>query len=104
MRKDSLAQIAPAATAIGPPSTTARRLINASVSDNTSRYAGAIGQLDAWLAGQTLEDAALAAYLAALHDAGRAADRCPVAPRPRRPPAPPARQQRAQLLDRTSAS
>ena len=56
MGKDSLAQIAPAETAIGPPSATARRLVNASLSDNNRRaYAGALGQLD---------DAALAAYLA----------------------------------------
>ena len=44
MVKDSLAQIAPAATAIGPPSQTARRLVAASVSTNTRRaYAGASG-------------------------------------------------------------
>ena len=72
--KDSLAVIAPVETAIGPPSATARRLVDASVSVNTRRaYAGALGQLDAWLAGQKLDDAALAAYLAELHDAGRAA-------------------------------
>ena len=48
MGKDSLAQIAPADTAIGPPSATARRLVDASVSANTRRaYAGALGQLDA---------------------------------------------------------
>ena len=35
MGKDSLARIAPSATAIGPPSPTARRLVNASVSANT---------------------------------------------------------------------
>ena len=64
MVKDSLARIAPSETAIGPPSTTARRLVNASVSDNTRRaYAGALGQLD----GRRLEDASLAAYLAELH-------------------------------------
>ena len=41
-----------------------RRLVDASVSNNTRRaYAGALGQLDAWLAGQKLDDAALAAYL-----------------------------------------
>ena len=63
MRKDSLARIAPSETTIGPPSTTARHLVNASLSDNTRRaYAGALGQLDAWL-----EDASLAAYLAELH-------------------------------------
>ena len=54
MGNDSLAQIAPAETAIGPPRATARRLVNASLSDNTRRaYAGALGQLDAWLAGTT---------------------------------------------------
>ena len=71
---DSLAQIAPAETAIGRPSATSRRLVDASVSDNTRRaYAGALGQLDAWLDGRRLDDAALAAYLAEFHDAGRAA-------------------------------
>ena len=71
---DSIAVIAPADTAIGPPTATARRLVDASVSANTRRaYAGALGQLDVWLAGQKLDDAALAAYLAELHDAGRAA-------------------------------
>ena len=77
MGKDSLAQIAqiaPAETAIGRPTATARRLVDASLSANTRRaYAGALGQLDAWLAGLRLDDAALAAYLAELHDAGRAA-------------------------------
>ena len=64
MGKDSLAQIAPADTAIGRPSATARRLVDASVSANTRRaYAGALGQLDAWLDGLRLDDAALAAYL-----------------------------------------
>ena len=62
--KDSLAQIAPAATAIGRPTATARRLVDASVSANTRRvYAGALSQLDAWLDGRQLDDAALAAYL-----------------------------------------
>ena len=74
MGKDSLAQIAPDETAIGRPSATARRLVDASVSANTrSAYAGALRRLDAWLAGRPLDDAALAAYLAELHDAGRAA-------------------------------
>ena len=74
MGKDSLAQIAPAGTAVGRPTATARRLVDASVSTNTRRaYAGALGRLDAWLAGLRLDDAALAAYLAELHDAGRAA-------------------------------
>ena len=68
--KDSLARIAPADTAIGPPTATARRLVDASLSPNTRRaYAGALGQLDAWLDGLRLDDAALAAYLAELHDA-----------------------------------
>ena len=68
--KDSLAQITPAETAIGRPMATARRLVDASVSTNTRRaYTGALGQLDAL----RLDDAALAAYLAELHDAGRAA-------------------------------
>ena len=70
---DLLAVIAPAETAIGPPSTTARRLVDASVSANTRRaYVGALGRLDAWLDGRQLDDASLAAYVAELHDAGRA--------------------------------
>ena len=74
MVKDSLAVIAPTGTAVGRPTATAHRLVNASVSANTRRaYAGALGQLDAWLDGLRLDDAALAAYLAELHDAGRAA-------------------------------
>ena len=74
MVNDSLAQIAPSGTAVGRPTATARRLVDASVSANTRRaYAGALRRLDAWLAGQKLDDAALAAYLAELHDAGRAA-------------------------------
>ena len=72
--KDSIARIAPADTAIGRPTATARRLVNASVSDNTRRaYAGALGQRDGWPGGHRLDDAALAAYLAELHDAGCAA-------------------------------
>ena len=64
MGKDSLARIAPAETAIGRPSATARRLVDASVSANTRRaYAGALGQLDAWLDGRRLDGAALAAGL-----------------------------------------
>ena len=60
--------------AIGRSSPTARRLVEASVSPNTRRaYAGALRRLDAWLDGRELDDAALAAYLAELHDAGRAA-------------------------------
>ena len=91
---DSLAAMASAETAIGRPTATARRLVNASVSDNTRRaYAGALGQLD---------DAALAAYLAELHDAGRAgvaAASSPTRSPPRAPSArcalPPPRRQRA---------
>ena len=67
MSKDSLARIDSTETAIGPPSATARRLVDASVSINTRRaYAGALGQLDAWLDGRGLDDAALAAYLVSL--------------------------------------
>ena len=61
---DSLVEIVSAETTIGRPTATARRLVNASVSDNTRRaYAGALGQLD----GRRLEDASRAAYLAELH-------------------------------------
>ena len=64
----------PEEAAIGRPTQTARRLVEASVSPNTRRaYAGALRRLDAWLAGRELDDAALATYLAELHDAGRAA-------------------------------
>ena len=67
---DSGAVVVPAEMAIGRPTATARRLVNASMNDNTRRaYACALGQL----AGLRLDDAALAAYLAELHDAGRAA-------------------------------
>ena len=70
---DSPARIDPAETAIGRPTQTARRLVEASVSPNTRRaYAGALRRLDAWLDGRELDDASLAAYLAELHDAGRA--------------------------------
>ena len=66
------------AVVLGRPTATAHRLVNASLSDNTRRaYAGALGQLDAWLDGRRLDDAALAAYLAELHDAGcKPPDRC----------------------------
>ena len=67
---DSLAAIASAPAAIGRPTATARRLVNASLSPNTRRaYVGALGQLDAWLDGLRLDDA----DLAELHDVGRAA-------------------------------
>ena len=73
MVKDSLAVIAPSETAIGRPTATARRLVDASISANTRcGYAGALRRLDAWLDGRQLEAARLAAYLAELHDAGRA--------------------------------
>ena len=70
---DSPARIDPEEAAIGRPTQTARRLVEASVSPNTRRaYAGALRRLDAWLDGRELDDAALASYLAELHDAGRA--------------------------------
>ena len=73
MVKDSLGVIAPSETAIGRPTATARRLVDASISANIRRgYAGALRRLDAWLDGRQLEDERLAAYLAELHDAGRA--------------------------------
>ena len=51
---------------------TARELAGASISENTRRaYAGALRRLDRWLAGRRLHDAALAAYLAGLYEAGR---------------------------------
>ena len=63
----------PEEAAIGRPTQTARRLVEASVSPNTLRaYAGALRRLDAWLHGRELDDAVLAAHLAELHDAGRA--------------------------------
>ena len=63
----------PKEAAIGRPTQTARRLVEASVSPNTRRaYAGALRRLDVWLYGRELDDVALAAYLAELHDAGRA--------------------------------
>ena len=56
-----------------PAATTARRLVEASVSPNTRRaYASALRRLDVWLDGRELHDVTLAAYLAELHDAGRA--------------------------------
>ena len=59
--------------ALERPTPTARRLAEASLSPNTRRaYSGALRRLDAWLDGRRLEDATLAAYLAELHDLGRA--------------------------------
>lgn len=53
---------------------TARRLVDASISPNTrTAYASALRRLDARLDGRRLDDASLAAYLAGLHDDGRAA-------------------------------
>ena len=70
---DSPARIDPAEAVIGRPTPTARRLVEASVSPNTRRaYASALRRLDAWIDGRALDDVALAAYLAELHDAGRA--------------------------------
>jgi integrase len=74
MAADPLVELTSAPAAIGRPTATARKLVGASVSNNTRRaYAGALRQLDNWLDGRRLDDAALAAYLAELHDAGRAA-------------------------------
>ena len=68
---DSLAPTRPAA--LERPTPTARLLAEASLSPNTRRaYSGALRRLDAWLDGRGLEDATLAAYLAELHDLGRA--------------------------------
>ena len=62
MVADSPAPIRRAAAAeLERPTPTARRA-----------YSGALRRLDAWLAGRPLEDATLAAYLAELHDQGRA--------------------------------
>ena len=70
---NSPARIDPEEAAIGPPAATARRLVEASVSPNTRRaYAWALRRLDAWLDRRPLHDVTLAAYLAELHDAGRA--------------------------------
>ena len=72
---DSLARTADADAALERPSSTARRLVEASITitPNTRRtYAGALRRLDAWLDGRPLDDQNLAAYLAELHDAGRA--------------------------------
>ena len=64
----------------GRPTQTARRLVEASVSPNTRRaYAGALRRLDAWLDGRELHDVTLAAYLAELHDAGRASSSASIA-------------------------
>ena len=73
MTNDSPARIDLEETALDRPTATARRLVEASVSPNTLRaYAGALRRLDAWLDGRPLHDVTMAAYLAELHDAGRA--------------------------------
>ena len=70
---DSPARIDPKEAVTDRPTQTARRLVEASVSPNTRRaYASALRLLNAWLDGRELDDVALAAYLAELHDAGRA--------------------------------
>ena len=70
---DSLAPTRPAAAELERPTPTARHLAEASLSPNTRRaYSGALRRLDAWLAVRRLDDQALAAYLAELHDQGRA--------------------------------
>ena len=70
---DSIAPSGPTTAAVERPTPTARRLAEASLSPNTRRaYAGALRRLDAWLDGRRLEDATLAAFLAELHDQGRA--------------------------------
>ena len=70
---DLPARTDPEEAEIGPPTATALRLVEASVSGNTRRaYAGALRRLDAWLDGRELHDVTLAAYLAELHDDGRA--------------------------------
>ena len=52
---DSPARIDPNETAIGRPTQTGRRLVEASVSPNTRRaYAGALRRLDAWIDGREL--------------------------------------------------
>ena len=59
---------------------TARRLVAASVSENTRRaYAGALRRLDTWLDGCELHDVTLAAYLAELYYAGRASSNASMA-------------------------
>ena len=73
VKMDSLAPTGPAAAELERPTPTARRLAAASISPNTRRaYAGALRRLDAWLNGRRLEDATLAAFVAELHDQGRA--------------------------------
>ena len=46
--KDSLAVIAPTGTAVGRPTATARRLVDASVSANTRRAYAALEPISTW--------------------------------------------------------
>ena len=56
-----------------PSTLTARRLAEASLAPNTGgTYGGKLRRLRSWIHGRQLDDASLAASLAALHDAGRA--------------------------------
>ena len=72
-RMDFIAPSGPTTAAVERPPPTALRLAEASLSPNTRRaYSGALRRLDAWLDGRRLEDATLAAFLAELHDQGRA--------------------------------
>ena len=58
-------------------SSAARELAAASVSPATRRaYQGAVRRLDSWLNGRHLTDAALAEYLACLHDSGNSPACC----------------------------
>ena len=72
---DTLAELdtAPVAALPVEVSPAAARLIQDSTSANTRRaYRGALARLDVWLAGRALDDAALAAYLGELDEAGKA--------------------------------
>ena len=61
----------PSTTSLQLPEETAS-LIKASVAENTLKaYQRALGKLTDWLAGRTLSDALLAAYITVLHDNGK---------------------------------
>ncbi len=70
--KDSPARIDPEEVVIGRPTQTGappgRGLRQP---EHRRAYAGALRRLDAWFVGRELDEVALAAYLAELHDAGR---------------------------------
>ena len=71
--------------AVAKLSDTARTLAAASLSANTRRaYAGALKRLDTYIGEETLDDSALAGYLATLFAEGRDADRSPGAAEARR--------------------